>query len=144
MNLKNHLIATGLAALPVMTSSTPLETTIFCVGSILIDVDHQIFYSVKTGRFDISGMFRYFREEIDKNISSIPYLGVCIFHTIEFFLFIAILSHFFPPCRYLLAGMIFHIILDIYALIRQKMPFIRAYSLIEHFIRRRKKGYPFI
>jgi len=144
MNLKSHLIATGLAAGPAIFFSTPLETALFCAGSILIDVDHQIFYFVKTGRCDISGMFRFFREDIDEHLDSIPYLGVCIFHTAEFLLVIAIASIFSPLLKYLLAGLVFHIILDIYALIRLKIPFIRAYSLLEHLIRRRTKGYPFV
>ena len=144
MNLKNHTIATCLASAPLLTFSRPVETAIFCAGSILIDVDHQIFYFVRTGRFDIPGMFRYFRESVDEHLGAIPYLGVCIFHTAEFFLSVAILSAFFPPLRYLLAGMIFHLALDIYDLVRLKIPFIRAYSLIEHLIRRRMKGYPFV
>ena len=144
MNLKQHLAATGAASLALLPISDPAGIFLFACGSILIDFDHQIFYTYKTGRCDVSGMFRYFKEEIDQNLYSIPYLGVCIFHTIEFFLLVALLSTYFPPLKYLLAGLIFHILLDIYDLIRLKVPFIRAYSLIEHFIRRRVKGYPFI
>ena len=144
MTLKQHLTATVLISVPLLTYSSSLETAVFCAGSILIDVDHQIFYFVKTGRLDIPGMFRYFKENVDKHLYSIPYLGVCIFHTAEFFLAIALLSLFFPILKYLLAGLIFHICLDIYELTRLKVPFIRAYSLIEHLIRRRIKGYPFV
>jgi hypothetical protein len=144
MNLKQHLAATGAASLALLPIGDPAEIFLFACGSILIDFDHQIFYTCKTGRYDISGMFRFFKEEIDQNLYSIPYLGVFIFHTIEFFLLVALLSTYFPPLKYLLAGLIFHILLDIYDLIRLKVPFIRAYSLIEHFIRRRAKSYPFI
>lgn len=144
MNLKNHLIATGLVSAPLLAFSSPLETALFCAGSILIDIDHHIFYFVRTGRSDVSGMFRYFRHDVDEHLGSIPYLGVCIFHTAEFFLAVAALAHFVTPLRYLLAGLIFHIMLDIYDLIRLKIPFIRAYSLVEHLIRRRIKGYPFV
>jgi hypothetical protein len=144
MNLKSHLIATGLAAVPLLPFSTPIETALFCVGSVLIDVDHQIFYFIRTGRCDIAGMFRFFRDEVDSRINSIPYLGVCIFHTAEFFLAVATLAFFFPLLKYLLAGLLVHIILDIYDLLSLKVPFIRAYSLIEHLIRRRIKGYPFV
>jgi len=144
MNLKNHLIATGLVSAPLLACSSPLETALFCTGSILIDVDHQIFYFIRTGRYDISGMFRFFRQDVDEHLHSIPYLGVCIFHTVEFFLAVAVLAHFVTPLKYLLAGLIFHIMLDIYDLVRLKVPFIRAYSLIEHLIRRRIKGYPFV
>jgi hypothetical protein len=144
MNLKNHLIATVLVSAPILAYSAPLETALFCTGSILIDFDHQIFYFVRTGRYDISGMFRFFREDVDEHLSSIPYLGVCIFHTAEFYLLVTILSVFFAPLKYLLAGMLFHITMDIYELIRLKIPFIRAYSLIEHLFRRKMKGYPFV
>ncbi|NVN99413.1 MAG: hypothetical protein HXX17_08820 [Geobacteraceae bacterium] len=144
MKLKNHLIATTLVASPILALSSPVETAAFCVGSVLIDFDHQIYYTLKTGRYDIAGMFRFFREAIDEHLYSIPYIGVCIFHTAEFFLTVAILSIFFPLLKYLLAGLIFHIMLDIFDLIRLKVPFIRAYSLVEHLIRRRMNGYPFV
>lgn len=129
---------------PMLIMSTPTEIALFCTGSILIDFDHQIYYTLKTGRYDISGMFRFFREDIDEHLYSIPYIGVCIFHTVEFFLAVAILSLFFPLLKYLFAGLVLHIILDIYDLIRLKVPFIRAYSLIEHIFRRRMDGYPFV
>ena len=144
MNLKQHLAATGAASLALLPTGDPAGILLFACGSILIDVDHQIFYFDRTGRCDLSGMFRYFREEVDQHLYSIPYLGVCIFHTIEFFLLVALLSIYFPPLKYLLAGLIFHILLDIYDLVRLKVPFIRAYSLIEHIIRRKIKGYPFV
>lgn len=144
MNLKQHLTATALVSVPLLAYGSSLETAVFCAGSILIDVDHQIFYFVRTGRLDIAGMFRYFKEDVDKHLYSIPYLGVCIFHTVEFFLTVALLSLYFPLLKYLLAGLVFHISLDIYDLIRLKVPFIRAYSLTEHLIRRRIKGYPFV
>jgi hypothetical protein len=143
MNLKQHLIATGAASAALLPFGDTTGILLFACGSVLIDVDHQIFYYYKTGKYDVSGMFRYFRV-VDQNLYSIPYLGVCIFHTIEFFLLVALLSYYVPPLKYLLAGLIFHILLDIYDLVRLKVPYIRAYSLIEHFIRKRQKGYPFI
>ena len=144
MNLKQHLIATGAVSAALLPFNNPAGILLFACGSILIDVDHQIFYYKKTGKYDVSGMFRYFREVVDRNLYSIPYLGVCIFHTVEFFLFVALISYYIPPIQYLLAGLIFHILLDIYDLARLKVPFIRAYSLIEHLIRRRQSGYPFV
>ncbi|HXC93601.1 MAG TPA: hypothetical protein VN652_06290 [Geobacteraceae bacterium] len=144
MNLKQHLIATGAASAALLPFGDTTGILLFACGSILIDVDHQIFYYYKTGKCDVSGMFRYFRDVVDQNLYTIPYLGVCIFHTIEFFLLVALLSYYIPPLKYLLAGLIFHILLDIYDLVRLKVPYIRAYSLIEHLIRKRQKGYPFI
>lgn len=143
MNLKQHLLATGVIAGAMAPFCRSDAVLLFAAGSILIDVDHQLFYFIRTGRTDISGMFRYFRENVDRHLYSIPYLGICIFHTIEFLLTVTVISLFSPPIRYLLAGLAFHMLLDIYDLLRLKVPFIRAYSIIEHLIRRRQPGYPF-
>lgn len=143
MNLKQHLLATGTAAAAMVPFCHSTDILLFAASSILIDADHQIFYYVRTGRYDMTGMFHYFRNVVDKNLYAIPYLGICIFHTVEFLLAIAAISLYYPPLRYILAGLVFHIMLDIYDLLRLKVPFIRAYSFIEHLIRRRQQGYPF-
>jgi len=143
MTLKQHIVATGIAAAILAPRSSLTELLLFGSGSILIDVDHLLFYYIRTGRRDVGGMFRYFREEVDQHLDRIPYLGVCVFHTAEFFLAIALLAAFYPMVRFLLAGLLLHISLDIFDLIRLKIPFIRAYSLIEHLIRRRRPGYPY-
>lgn len=143
MTLSQHLAATGVAAAIIAPRCSPLELLLFACGSVLIDVDHLLFYYTRRGEWDIAGMFRYFREDVDQHLNAIPYLGVCIFHTAEFFLAVALLSHPFPLIRLVLWGMIFHLLLDTCDLIRLKVPFIRAYSLVEHLIRRRRPGYPF-
>ena len=142
MTLKQHLLATAAAVAVITPFASVSEAVCFSAGSILIDVDHYIFYVQRSGRYDVVGMFRYFRD-VDRNLVKIPYLGVCIFHTAEFFLLVAILSAFFPACKFLLFGLFFHLLLDIVDLVRLKCPFIRAYSLTEHLIRRKTPGYPF-
>jgi hypothetical protein len=143
MNLSQHLMATGIVAAAIASTAHPEEIALFAAGSVLIDIDHLVFYYSRTGRCDISGMFRYFRITVDENLERIPYLGICVFHTVEFVLGIAALAFFLPQFRFLLYGILFHLLLDIICLIRLKIPFIRAYSFIEHLIRRRQKGYPF-
>jgi len=143
MNLKQHLLATGTCAAAMTPFYHTADILLFAAGGILIDLDHQLFYYVRTGRHDIAGMFRYFREDVDKNLAAIPYLGICIFHTVECLAAVAAISLYFPPLRYLLAGLVFHMLLDICDLVRLKIPFIRAYSFIEHLVRRRQQGYPF-
>lgn len=143
MTLTKHLVATGIAVAAIHSRGSFTELLSFSIGSVLIDLDHLIFYYIRKGRYDIGGMFRYFREEVDEHLESIPYLGVCIFHTVEFLLAIAMLAAYFPMLWFLFAGLIFHIILDVCDMIRLHIPFIRAYSLIEHLIRRRRPGYPY-
>lgn len=142
MTLQQHLLATGAVAAMMTPFAGVAEVVSFSVGSVLIDVDHYLFYLQRTGRYDVAGMFRYFKN-VDRNLAAIPYLGVCIFHTVEFFLLIAILSFFFPLFKYLFCGLVFHLLLDIISLVRLRCPFIRAYSLLEHLVRRKSAGYPF-
>jgi hypothetical protein len=142
MTLTQHVAATAVVAVPLSTFLGVGEMVIFAVGSILIDVDHYLFYVARTGRYGIRGMFRYFTA-LQPVQRMIPYVGVCIFHTVDFFLLVSILAYWYPVLLPLLAGMLFHFIMDVIDLNRKGIPFIRAYFLIEHFMRRRDDGYPY-
>ena len=64
------------------------------------------------------------------------------FIPIDFFVVVGILAFFHPVLLPLLAGFLFHFVLDLIDLNRKGVPFIRPYFLIEHAIRRRSEGYP--
>lgn len=142
MTLNQHLAITGVAAAVLFPFWSKLEIALFCAGGVLIDVDHYLCYVLRTHRLSITGMFRYFRE-LWKIEQSIPYYGLCLFHTVDFFLLVALLGFYNPIFLPLLTGLLFHFAVDLFDLFRKKVPFIRAYFLVEHLIRRRQKGYPF-
>lgn len=142
MTLNQHLAITGVAAAALLPFWSNAEIAIFCTGSVLIDVDHYLCYIQRTKRYSVSGMFRYF-EELWKIEHDIPYYGLCLFHTFDFFFLVAILAFFYPIFIPFLSGLLFHFGVDLFDLFRKKIPFIRAYFLVEHLIRRRQKGYPF-
>src|SRR6185369_15710234 len=80
MNLKQHLIATGAASAALLPFGDTTGILLFACGSILIDVDHQIFYYYKTGKCDVSGMFRtrtFTRYPISESASSIRLNSFC-------------------------------------------------------------------
>lgn len=141
MTLTRHLVATGVAAGALSPWLNGSELLLFAVGSVLIDTDHYFLYVVRTGRFDIRGMFRYF-EELQPIQHTIPYVGLCLFHTIDFLLLVGIAAALYPSLLPLLAGLIYHFLLDLIDLRRKGVLFIRAYFLVEHAIRRRHPGYP--
>ncbi|MBI1919460.1 MAG: hypothetical protein HYS23_00105 [Geobacter sp.] len=142
MTLNQHLALTGLAAAALLPFRSGEEIILFSVGSVLIDVDHYFLYIQRTGRFDVRGMFRWF-VGLWKVEKSIPYAGLCIFHTFEFFILVVLLALAWPLLFALLAGLIFHFLVDLAYLINKGIPFIRPYFLIEHFIRRRDPKYPY-
>ena len=141
MTLKQHLAITGVAAAALLPFREPAEIILFAAGSVLIDVDHYLLYVQRTRRFDVRGMFRYF-DGLQPIQKTIPYVGLCLFHTIDFFLLIGLLALFQPLLFPLLAGFLFHFAFDLIDLRRKGVPFIRAYFLLEHAIRRRADGYP--
>jgi hypothetical protein len=141
MRLSRHLALTGVAAAALAPFLGGREILAFSVGSVLIDVDHYFLYVLRTRRFGIRGMFRYFHE-LERIVRTLPYTGICLFHTAEFFLLLGVLAFHFPAVRPLFAGCLFHFVIDLVALVRQGIPFIRPYCLLEHAIRRRAKGYP--
>ncbi|HTG81330.1 MAG TPA: hypothetical protein VL949_05275 [Geobacteraceae bacterium] len=141
MTLKQHLTITGVAAAALLPFREPAEVLLFSAGSVLIDVDHYLLYVQRTRSFDIPGMFRYF-DALQPVQKTIPYVGLCLFHTVDFFLLVGVLTFFHPILLPLLAGFLFHFAADLIDLHRKGVPFIRAYFLLEHAIRRRSEGYP--
>ena len=141
MTLTQHLALTGVAAAALTPIMGPEEILLFAVGGVLIDVDHYLLYIQRRRNFSVAGMFRFFRE-LQPIQSSIPYVGLCIFHTIDFFILIGVLAIFYPIFFPLLLGLLYHFCIDLFDLNRKCMLSIRPFFLIEHLIRRRSKGYP--
>ena len=141
MTLTQHLALTGAAAAALSPVLSGAELGLFAVGGVLIDVDHYLLYIQRRRSLSVPGMFRYFRE-LQPIQSTIPYIGLCIFHTIDFFILLGLLAIWYPCFWYLLAGCLFHFCIDLFDLRRKGILTIRAFFLVEHLIRRRSKGYP--
>lgn len=141
MTLTQHVALTGVAAAALAPVLSPVEIGLFAIGSVLIDIDHYLLFVQRRKSLSIRGMFRYF-EELQPIQSAISYVGLCVFHTIDFFLLLAVLALFFPLAWALLAGCLYHFLIDLFDLRRKGVIFIRPFFLVEHLIRRRSKGYP--
>lgn len=141
MTLTQHLTLTGLAAAALAPVLLPEEALFFAIGGVLIDVDHYFLYILRRRDLSVPGMFRYFRD-LQPVQHNVPYVGLCIFHTVDFFVLLGVMTRFYPLLWALLAGSLYHFILDLYHLQRNQVLFIRPYFLLEHLIRRRAPGYP--
>lgn len=141
MTLTSHVALTGVAAAALSSSMSEAGILAFAVGGILVDIDHYLLYVQRTRRFDIRGMFRYF-DDLQPIQKTIPYVGLCLFHTVDFFLLVGVLALFHPILLPFLAGCLFHFVIDLIDLYVKGVPFIRPFFLLEHAIRRRSGGYP--
>ena len=141
MTLTQHLALTAVASAILAPTLSGTELAAFAAGGVLIDVDHYLLYIQRKRSLSVRGMFKYYAD-LQPIQRTIPYVGLCAFHTIDFFLLLALLSRFFPLCYPLLIGCLYHFGLDLIHLFRKKVLFIRPYFLVEHLIRRRAQGYP--
>ena len=107
----------------------------FGLAIVFIDLDHVIEYVADTKNFSPKGFF-VFHKILAKNFDK-DYLGLSLFHTLECYLLIFLLAHWFPVCYYILFGFLFHHAVDQIFLIRMKQPFRRAFSIIEYYFRRK-------
>ena len=107
LTLTQHIAVTAVAAAAIAPFVSGEGILLFAAGGILIDVDHYLLYIQRTRRFDVRGMFRYFAalQPIQKTI---PYVGLCLFHTVDFFFIVGILALYHPFLLPLLAGFLFH------------------------------------
>ena len=141
MTLTQHLALTGVAAAALTPFLGTGEIALFAVGGVLIDVDHYLLYIQRRRSLSVAGMFRYF-SDLQPIQSTIPYVGLCLFHTIDFFILVGLLALFHPLFFFLLIGCLYHFCLDLFDLHRKGILSIRPFFLIEHLIRRRSQGYP--
>jgi hypothetical protein len=137
MKFTSHIILTApLAGLTAWQAG--LEPTAWLyAGALLIDVDHYIFYAMRTRRYNPVEMFSWYTES-DKHCTPSSYYGLHIFHAAEIFLLLALVASFRPMVAWMLLGMGFHLILDYIWLYRHPVLSltIRPLSWTEHLIRR--------
>lgn len=83
---------------------------LFLASSILIDFDHYLTYIFKSKKLDLKGAYYFFYERYDRgDLSRV----ILLFHTIEYFILIAIASFFSKIILLIFLGSTLHISLDI-------------------------------
>lgn len=133
MRLRDHIKYSSISSLALFPL-VGVGAFYFFLGSILIDLDHCIEYAVKFRSFSVRGMFVFY-ESLAFVREPMRYLGLSLFHTLEFLIFVLILSLFFSWLWFVWFGMVFHWILDVISLYNPGASGVRALSLIEYIVR---------
>jgi len=121
--------------LSLLFSITVLQTILIFLSSVLIDFDHYLWTIKRKKYFSLKEVYLW-NKNLPKNHKPIMH----IFHTIEFIIFIAILSYYIHIFLLILIGIIFHSIFDLIELIFDRRINCREFSLIRFLILR--KDYP--
>jgi len=143
MKLREHLIIGGVAMVILAPHWGIWRALLFWGAEVLIDADHYWDYLWRSKFQDWSGwrMFRYYRLITQKErFHKKNIIHISILHTIEVFIGVFLLAHFWNYTFFItiFLGMVLHIILDMIQLAYLRIFFIRAYSVIEYFIRKRR------
>ncbi len=136
MKLSSH-VAQGIYLGPVAYYFTDLRTAfIFSASLVLIDADHYIHYVYRKRNLSVSGMFSFYDGLWDKREEL---FGMAFFHTAEVLLLLVAAGFWYPVLRVVAAGFLAHMLFDFLHLLLHRVPFVRALSITEYFIR--KKNY---
>jgi hypothetical protein len=112
------------------------EIALLFGSAVFIDVDHYLNAVYKTGSWNFKGALKYYKELSEKEQASrfevIKKKGDFHFlHTIELHIAVLVLAIFFRPFWFILAGMIFHSLLDFGSLSYQRRLYRREYFFFD-------------
>ena len=94
------------------TQMTILQASLILFAAIFIDFDHYLWHGLIKKDWNLKQSYDYLKDE-EKDTPKLM-----IFHTIEFHILVGLLGLIWSGFYYLLAGMVFHSILDLISLIR--------------------------
>ena len=144
MKFEEHVKYGGVASLISWAFWGPWNALLFWAASVLIDFDHYIDYVYRNGGTDwhVSSIFRldrFLRQKLFRGELQGRVVCLSIFHTAEVFGLIYGIYRWTGSIFWIVvfSGMLFHLFLDLIFMYGCRALTLRAYSLIEYFIRRR-------
>lgn len=149
--LPKHHIIFGLIFSTILWLLFPsislTSLAIIFISSVLIDVDHYLYYLFNEKDFSLSKAYFWFKEKREKwkNLAIKErqrYKRIqLIFHGIEFMVLLVILSFFNTFFFWILIGFLFHMFIDITELLIFKDTiWIKLSQIYVYFSNKRKKG----
>jgi len=139
---KYHVILSFLASLILYQfNMNYIFLILFFLSSILIDFDHYLFYVIRKKNLSLVKAYHYCRYELEDKLkkSGKKQELLIIFHTIESFAFLFILSLVYGLFWAVFFGSVFHMVLDIiHGSFKKSKKYKRAFSLIYHVLKYKK------
>ena len=115
---KNHIIINLIIGLILLIFINPIYVLIIFLASILIDVDHYIYYIFKKKRFSLKSAYNWYVIEKQKfhdlslKEKKKHRYFIFIFHGIESIIILLIISLFIPSFIFIALGFTIHLIED--------------------------------
>lgn len=135
-----HIIIGGIASVAIYPFPS-LPGVFFWLASVVTDLDHYLDYVFHNGFKDFKLKRAILYHNVLRGYWQRPeFLNLSPFHSVEFVAALYMFSLFndAPWTWALFWGLVFHILLDIIYLIRHKSSTLRAYSVVEYWIRKKR------
>ena len=144
---KHHIIIGALATIIIYLTLpiTNLQAIIIFLSSFLIDVDHFLIYIIQQKDTSLKNARTYFKKRRTKwfalkNNEQAKYKRyIYMFHGIEFWILLLIISTYYPIVLFILYGFIIHMTLDYIEFIQYKQPFLAKFSQLWVYQTNKKK-----
>lgn len=143
-----HAIFGALVSLliwAIFPSITWWQILLIFASSILIDVDHYLWYAVKKKDWSLRRAYNWhmkkseiFRKMPEKERSKYKHL-VMILHGAEFWIFVILLIFLDEVFLFILIGIAIHMVLDYIDLYRLRIPFYTKISQIAVLVKNKKR-----
>ena len=143
-----HAIVGAIASLLIwilFPSVSAWQVWIIFASSVLIDVDHYLWYAIKKKDWSLRRAYQWhvkkseiFKKMSEKERSKYRHL-IMIFHGIEFWLFLILLIFLDEVFLFVLIGIAIHMTLDYIDMYRWGVPFYSKTSQIYTHTRNKKK-----
>ena len=147
---KYHIIIGFLASLIIyfLFEIALLQTSIIFISSFLLDIDHYFLYVIRKKDFSLTNSIKYFKKRRKKwlsmNIKKRKNYkrAIFIFHGIEFWILLVLLTNYFTIIWFILFGIAIHIFLDYLDIIYNKDSLYTKFSqLYVYYTNKRKKDF---
>lgn len=88
------------------------NVSIIFISSFIFDLDHYLYFVIKKRKFGLKEAHSFFRKTHDKKDLKLMRTLLMIFHTVEFYLIVFVLSFFYELFLFVFLGLILHAMLD--------------------------------
>jgi len=113
MWIHQHVILSILPTLILFYFGYYIFGILFCLASILIDIDHGISMAILDKTANLFKIVNILKEIHFNDLKDYEEKLFCVFHTFEFLFLLAVLSFYYSLLIPILWGLIFHVVVDI-------------------------------
>lgn len=122
-----------------------LGLILLILSTVLIDVDHYLYYFYKTNNLNLRKAYQWFiliEKKIEPQIKFIVEYKwpIMIFHGVEFVFLLSILCFFNDLFKFILLGVLLHYFLDFCELVYKRLPPMLKFSQLYILLRNKNKA----